>query len=128
MHIYTYVCFVGVGSHKRWPNQASRSLPNSAGVRKGHDVADADLRRQRESEVAALGRRPDTSHQDPRVRGLAVSRAARHHSGEVRLERGNAEVASLQPQSLADMVAVNASFTRGLSLIVTRIDAMAVTL
>jgi len=51
------------------------------------------------------------------VRGLAISRAARHHGGEVRLECGNAEVASLQPQSLADMVAVNAPFTRGLSFV-----------
>lgn len=89
--------FAGVGSHERRPDQASRSLPDPTGVRQGHDIADADLRRQRESEVAALGGRPDTPHQNPRVRGFAISRTAWHHGGEVRFERGDAEVASLQP-------------------------------
>jgi len=115
-----------MGSHEGRPDQASRSLFDSAGVRQGHDAADADLRRQREPEVAALGGRSDTPHQNPRVRGLAISRAAWHHGGEVRLERGDAEVASLQPQSLADMVAVNTLFTHGLSLIGTCHDVITV--
>lgn len=76
--------------------------------------------------MAALRGRLDTPHQNSRVRGFAISRAARHHGGEMRLERGNAEVASLQPQSLADMGAVNTLFTRGLSLIVTRYDVITV--
>lgn len=42
----------------------------------------------------------------------------------MRLERGDAEVASLQPQSLADMVAVNTPFTRGLYLIAARHDVI----
>lgn len=105
-----------MGSHEGRSDQAPRSLSDAAGVRQGHDAADADLRRQRESKVAALGGRPDTPLQNPRVRGLEIPRAARHHGGEVRLERGDAEVASLQSQSLADMVAVNTPFTRELSL------------
>lgn len=35
------------------------------------------------------------------VRGLEIPRAKGDHRGKVRLERRNAEVASLQPQSLA---------------------------
>jgi len=87
-------------------------LPDFTGVRQGYDATDANLRRQRKSEVAALGRRLDPPHQNTCVRGLAISRATRYHGGEVRLECGDAEVASLQPQSLADMVAVNTPFTR----------------
>lgn len=113
-----------MGPHEGRPDQASRSLPDPAGVREGHDAADADLRRQRESEVAALGGRPDTAHQNPRVRGLAIPRTARYHGGEVRLERGDAKVASLQSQSLADMVAVNTPFTRELCFIATCRDVI----
>lgn len=87
--------FAGMGSYEGRPDQAPRSLSDPAGIRQGHNTADADLRRQRESEVAALGGRSDTSHQNSRVRGLAISRAARYHGGEMRLERGDAEVASL---------------------------------
>lgn len=113
-----------MGSDEGRSDQASRSLPDSAGVRQGHNAADADLRRQRESEVAALGGRPDTAHQNPRVRGLAISRAARYHGGEMRLERRDAEVASLQSQSLADMAAVNTPFTCRLRLIAARHDVI----
>lgn len=35
------------------------------------------------------------------VRGLEIPRAKRYHRRKVRLERRNAEVASLQPQPLA---------------------------
>lgn len=101
-----------MGPHERRLDQASRSLPDPTGVRQGHDATDANLRRQRESKVAALGRRLDPPHQNTCVCGLAVSRAARYHGGEVRLECGDAEVAPLQPQSLADMVAVNTPFIR----------------
>lgn len=99
-------------SHKRRPDQASRSLLDSAGLRERHHAADANLRRQRESKVAALGGWSHTSFQNSRVRGLPISCAAWYYRGEVRFERRDAEVASLQSQSLADMVAVNAPFIR----------------
>ena len=92
-HINVY--FAGMGSHKGRFDQTSRSLSDPTGIRQGHDAADANLRRQRESEVAALGGRSDPSHQNTGMRGLAISRAARYHGGEVRLERRDAEVASL---------------------------------
>jgi len=117
-----------MGPHEGRSDQTPRSLSDTASARQGHDAADADLRRQRESKVAVLGGWLDTPRQDTRVRGLAVSRATRHHGGEVRLERGNAKVAFVQSQSLADMVAVNAPFTGELLYGVGHLDVITATL
>lgn len=43
----------------------------------------------------------DPPLENSRVRGLEIPRAKGYHRGKVRLERRNAEVASLQPQPLA---------------------------
>lgn len=87
----------GMGLDQGRSDQASRSLFNSANVRERHDVADADLRRQREPEVEAPGGWSDPSFEDPGVRGLEIPRAKRDHRGEMRFERRDAEVAPVQP-------------------------------
>lgn len=51
--------------------------------------------------MEAPGGRTDPTFEDPGVRGLEISRAERHHRGEMRLECRDAEVALVQSQSLA---------------------------
>lgn len=46
--------------------------------------------------MEAPGGWSDSPFEDPGVRGLEISRAKGHHRGEMRLERRDAEVASLQ--------------------------------
>lgn len=83
------------------PDKAPRPMLDAAGVRERHHVADADLRRQRESKVETPGGRFDTPLEDPGVRGLETPGAEGNHRGEMRLERRDTEVAPLQSQSLA---------------------------
>lgn len=89
-----------MGNDEGRPDKAPRPVLDSAGLRERHVSADANLRRQREPEVASPRGWPHPARADTGLHRLEVPRAARRHRREVRLQRREPEMASLQLQSL----------------------------